>query len=234
MLEKIIHILRRPRFIIGVLSYYVTILGLKIVFNLNFLNIFTAFLMPVTFIAIYFIWNLFYYENLGDDNNLRDKYFDKISEVDKKNIENLMNIREDIQKIFTKTDINSTKQGLVSDLGGIDINTIIEKYANNCIKIKFIDDFLKKKNMASTKIKDKFDKLISAKEKFRKLNDDIVIALENIQAQGVFILADDASSDSDTKDSINDIRKKIEIIDSTNDEINKFYVSINDRRGENE
>ncbi|HPO49325.1 MAG TPA: hypothetical protein PLO89_03280 [Spirochaetota bacterium] len=229
MLKKILHILTRPKFFITLLSYYILFLGIKVVFHFSLLNRFTIILIPLTITLIYLVWNLFYYENLSDemyDDEIREKFFNKIRQSDRKNIENLISVREEIQKLAGKTNLNPTKQSLVNDLTSFNLNDMIEKYAINSIKIKFILDFITKKGLKSPNLKEKILKLTQAKEKYQNLNVEIQNAFDEIQAQTVLILTDDSLTSSDSGETLTDIRKKIEIIDNTNNDINNFYTSI--------
>ncbi len=229
MLKKILHILTRPKFFITLLSYYILFLGIKVVFHFSLLNRFTIILIPLTITLIYLLWNLFYYENLSDemyDDEIREKFFNKIRQSDRKNIENLISVREEIQKLAGKTNLNPTKQSLVNDLTSFNLNDMIEKYAINSIKIKFILDFITKKGLKSPNLKEKILKLTQAKEKYQNLNVEIQNAFDEIQAQTVLILTDDSLTSSDSGETLTDIRKKIEIIDNTNNDINNFYTSI--------
>lgn len=233
MLKKIIHILSKAKFLISALAYYVLLLGFKVIFHMNFINRYTALLIPLTAIIIYLVWNLFYNENLSDemyDNDIKDRFFDKINGIDKKNIENLISIREDIQKLSEKANLNLSKQALINDLTNLNLNEMIEKYAVNSVKIKFIDDFIGKRNIKNTNLKDKIEKLAQAKERYKSLNNDIYNTFEEIQAQTVLILTDDSIANADSNDSLGEIKKKIEIIDNTNNDINNFYGSINKER----
>ena len=230
MLEKIVHIVTRPKFFITFLSYYVFLLGMKTVFRLNFVNRFTSLLIPLTLVVIYIIWNLFYNENLSDemhDASLREKYFDKMGKLEKKNIENLMEIREVIQKLSTKTNLNPSKQTLIDELTSFDLNDMVEKYAINCVKIKFIDDFVNSKSYNIKSIKDKIDKLELARNKYKKLNDEIYNTFEEIRAQTVLLLTDNIVDSDNSTYTLDDIKKRIEVIDNTNSDINSFYLSIN-------
>lgn len=230
MLKKILHILTRPKFFITLLSYYIFFLGVKVFFHFSLLNRFTVFLIPLTITLIYLVWNLFYYENLSDemyDDEIREKFFNKIRQADRKNIENLISVREEIQKLGGKTNLNPTKQSLVNDLTSFNLNDMIEKYAINSIKIKFIEDFITKKGLKSPNLKEKILKLTQAKDKYQNLNSEIQNAFDEIQAQTVLILTDDSLTSSDSSETLTGIRKKIEIIDNTNNDINNFYTSIN-------
>ena len=102
------------------------------------------------------------------DAEIREKFFDKIKDADKKSIENLIQIREEIQKLSGKTNLNPAKQSLISDLTSFNLNDMIEKYAINSIKIKFIDDFIMKKGIKSSNLKGKIEKLSQAKEKYHE------------------------------------------------------------------
>jgi len=160
------------------------------------------------------------------DDEIREKFFNKIRQSDRKNIENLISVREEIQKLAGKTNLNPTKQSLVNDLTSFNLNDMIEKYAINSIKIKFILDFITKKGLKSPNLKEKILKLTQAKEKYQNLNVEIQNAFDEIQAQTVLILTDDSLTSSDSGETLTDIRKKIEIIDNTNNDINNFYTSI--------
>ncbi|HOV13334.1 MAG TPA: hypothetical protein PK771_03530 [Spirochaetota bacterium] len=230
MFKKIIHILTRPKFFISLLSYYIIFLGIKVIFHMNLLNKFTSLLIPLTIVSIYVVWNLFYNENISDemyDSDIKERFFDKIKDSDKKNIEHLVDMREEIQKLSGKTNLNPTKQSLISDLTSFNLNDMIEKYAINSVKIKFIDDFINSKSSTSKTLKDKIEKLKQANDKFKGLNSDIYNTFEEIQAQTVLLLTDDTIGSADSNESLSDIKKKIEIIDNTNNDINNFYVSIN-------
>jgi len=161
------------------------------------------------------------------DSDIKERFFDKIKDSDKKNIEHLVDMREEIQKLSGKTNLNPTKQSLISDLTSFNLNDMIEKYAINSVKIKFIDDFINSKSSTSKTLKDKIEKLKQANDKFKGLNSDIYNTFEEIQAQTVLLLTDDTIGSADSNESLSDIKKKIEIIDNTNNDINNFYVSIN-------
>jgi|GEM_PF-5719812 len=228
--SQMIQILKRPFFIISLLFYFIIIIGLKVVFSLGiFINIFTLLFIPATAAIIYTIWNIFYNENISDemfDNEIRQKYYNMILNNDKKNIESLMKSREEIQNLIEKAHINPSKQSLIYRLSALNFNDLIQKYANNSIKIKFIDDFLVKKGSSLKSVGDKLVNLKSAKQRFEKLNEEIFNSFESVQAQAVLILADDVSADMYSKDTIDDVMSKIESIETSNNEINKFYVSI--------
>ena len=231
IIKQAFQILKRPFFIILLLFYYIGIFVIKILFPLfsSILNIFTLVLIPITLAVIYIIWNIFYNKNIGDemfDDEIREKYFNVINSRDKKNIEKLMETREEIEKLANKSHLNPSKQSLIDKLYTLNFNDMIQKYASNSIKIKFIEDFLNKKADKLSSIKDKLKNLEQAKNRYEKLNNDINNIFENIQAQGVLILTDDISGDMYSKDTIEDVMEKVKNIETTNSEINKFYVAI--------
>jgi hypothetical protein len=215
----------------------VTLIGLKALSVINLLNLFTVVLIPVTFMTIYFIWQFFYNENIGDemsDRSIKEKYFNLIRPADRDAIENLSRLREEIQKITARTGLNPMKTGLINDLGAFDLNLLIERFANNAIKIKFIDDFLMR-NKQQARQKSRLEKLNAARQKFITLNENIENTFEDIQAQAILLVADDASLTADSKANIDEIRSKIERLDATNNEINQFYTDIDQKRStENE
>jgi len=231
MLRKILQILTRPATYIITLLYFVVLFGFKVALGFNILNIFTLLFVPLTALAIYFLWNIFYSVTILEeisDNRLKSKYFPIISAKYERKVQELMKLRDEIKKFTQSKDLNPLKESLINEITNLNFNDLIQKYAQNCVKIEFIDNFLNKKAKKLNSIGDKIEKLKSARGKYAKLNEDIFNAFESIQAQTVIILADDISSDFASKESLDEINKKIKTIDSTNNEVNSFYTSINE------
>jgi hypothetical protein len=229
--KKLAQVLKRPWFWISVLGYLTVLFGLKVVLAINLVNIFTIGLIPLTAVAIYVIWNLFYDTNIDDemfDTRIEKLYFKTIARSERSKIRRFMKMREEVQELLGKAHLNPSKSMLLDELRQFDMNDLIEKYAMNCVKIAFIEKYLGKKKDSLGSIRETADKLRQAEKKYKSVNDDITRALESIEAQCVLLLADDASSTYSSKESIDDILNKIEVVDRTNREINQFYGTIHD------
>jgi hypothetical protein len=235
---KLQQIFKRPYFWVTILFYFTVILGLKVLLDIALLNIFTLALIPLTATGIYLIWNLFYNENISDemfDTRIERLYFSSVTRKDRSQLRKFMKLREEIQKLLEKGHLNPSKSMLLTELKQFDVNELIEKYATNCVKIKFISTFLKKKEKGNSRIGDTIKKLVKASERYAGLNEEIQVTIEAIEAQTVLLLADDVSSTYTSKESIEDILKKIELLDRSNKEINEFYGTIHQgvENGEN-
>lgn len=229
MYRKLTQIFKRPLTYISFLFYFVVIIGLKVTIGINLVNIFTLLFIPMTALIIYVIWNVFYSQNIGKeirDTEIIKQYFPKISGKYEKNVIRLFKMRDEIKKITNKIDTNTIKESLISEITGLNLTDLIEKYAYNCVKIQFIEDFLHKKGNQLKSVKDKINKLKNAKERYEKLNEEIFSTFETIQAQTALIIVDDISSNIQSKKSVEEINKKIETIETTNTEVNNFYTSI--------
>ncbi len=231
LLNQILPILKRPFTLVLLLIYYIAIFALKVTVPVfaGLLNIFTLLFIPVTGLIIYAVWNIFYNENIGDemfDEGIKKKYFNIINSESRKNLEKLMQMREEIQKLSKKSHINPGKEDLIYKIKSLDLNDLIQKYANNSVKVKFVEDFLNKKSSNMKKVNDKIQDLNTVKAKFEKLNDDIIYTFESIQAQAVLILTDDVTADVYSKETIDEVMEKVKSLDTSNKEINKFYISL--------
>jgi ribosomal protein S8 len=227
---QLLKLLRKPLFLILILLYFISLIGVKIFFNISsVLNIFTILLIPATIIIAYITLKSINSDNIEDeifDYDLKSKYFGIILPIDKNNLERLFHTRNDIKKILKKSNLNQSKQGLIEKIHLINFNDLIQKYANNSVKLKFIEDFLNKKNYKLNSTDNKLKQLNEVNLKYRKLNDDIINSFDSIQAQAVLILADDISTDMYSKDTIANVMDKIKNLEASNEEINKFYISL--------
>ncbi|HOJ64190.1 MAG TPA: hypothetical protein PLE45_07190 [Spirochaetota bacterium] len=228
--SKIFYLLKKPSFIIFVLSYYILIFGSNVLFDIDILNIFTLFFVPFTTILLLILYNLFYNEKLNiitKDNEIKEKYFSNLSKDNQKKVLKLFNLKDEIEKLGKKINLNEIKENLVSSLLSIDLYDLIDKYANNYIKLEFIDDFLaKKSNIESPSIKEKINKLKELKNNYEKLNREIYETFETIHTQLAILLTDDISKRVSSRESIEEIQNKIKTLDNTNSKINEFYDTL--------
>ena len=197
MYRKLTQIFKRPLTYISFLFYFVIIIGLKVTIGINLVNIFSLLFIPLTALIIYVIWNVFYSQSIGKeirDTEIIKQYFPKISGKYEKNVIRLFKMRDEIKKITNKIDTNTIKESLISEITGLNLTDLIDKYAYNCVKIQFIEDFLHKKGNQLKSVKDKINKLKNAKEKYEKLNEEIFSTFETIQAQIALIIVDDISA----------------------------------------
>lgn len=231
-LKLIFSALKKPIFFISLLFYYIVLFGIKVGIPSTFgiLNVFTLLFIPFVLILIYLIWYSFYNTNIDDDlfnDEIRKMYFKSISIKSQNEIENLFKLREEIQNISKTTIINNeSKKSLINELKSLDLNELIKRYASISVKIKFIDDFLKKNKKEKFNNDTNIKRIVKTKEKYLGIIKEINNAFKKIQTQSVLFITDDISEDLYSKQNIDDILHKINRLEKTSSDINKFYTSV--------